>query len=77
MRRALRQAGHPSDSAIGCEEALDCWFFVDEKRWADSHGAFWRFWADLERILGLSEVDVYWEEKVEAFGGEPGSRGMP
>jgi hypothetical protein len=52
-------------------------FFVDEKRWADSHGTFWRFWADLERIWGLSEVDVRREEKVEAFGGEPGSRVMP
>ena len=52
-------------------------FFVDEKRWVDSHGTFWRFWADLERILGLSEVDVRREEEIEAFGGEPGSRGMP
>jgi hypothetical protein len=61
-----------SDSAIGCEEALDCCFFVDEKRWADSHGTFWRFWADLERIWGPSEVGVRREEKVEAFGRGPG-----
>ena len=52
-------------------------FFVDEKRWADLHGTFWRFWADLKRVLGLSAVDVRLEEKVEAFGGEPGSRVMP